>query len=171
MVKKIELTRGKYALVSNKDYEYFSQFKWYASRHRNKYYAARTEKINGKSKAIYMHREILKASDEHVDHIDGDSLNNVRENLRLVEPHQNLRNQKTQTRYKSSKFKGVYMDKELNTFVVQIKDRGRMRNITGIENEKIAGFIYDLLALDRFKEYARFNFPNEIAAWNTRAKA
>jgi hypothetical protein len=41
--------------------------------------------------------------------------------------------------------------------------------VNGIEDENIAGFIYDLLALDRFKEFARFNFPSAIEAWNKRA--
>ena len=43
-----------------------------------------------------------------------------------------------------------------------------MRTVTGIESEDIAGFVYDLLAFDRFKEFARFNFPEAIQAWNTR---
>jgi hypothetical protein len=44
-----------------------------------------------------------------------------------------------------------------------------MRTVNGIENEEIAGFVYDLLALDRFKEFAKFNFPKAIESWNRRA--
>jgi hypothetical protein len=67
-----------------------------------------------------------------------------------------------------SKFKGVYWSTNDNSWVVQIKENGRYRTIHGIQSEDIAGMIYDLLALDRFKEYARFNNPKFIEAWNPR---
>lgn len=169
MAKFIELTKEKRVKVSNEDYDYLVQFKWYASQTNNKYYAARGINKNGKTKVLYMHRVIMKAEGQDIDHRDGNTLNNLRSNLRFAKHHQNLQNQKAQ-KNRSSGYKGVYLDKKLKTWVVQIKDRGHMRVIGGIENESIAGFIYDLLALDRFKEFAKFNFPEAILAWNTRRK-
>jgi len=111
----------------------------------------------------------MDATEYDVDHINGDSLDNRRCNLRFVTHQQNLMNQAPQSGC-SSKYKGVYLNKKLNSWVVQIKYRGRMRSITGIQNEKIADMIYDLLALDRFKEFAKFNFPEMVKeAWNKRA--
>lgn len=159
-MKEIVLTKGKRALVSDEDYEYLSQWKWYASQTGNKFYAARSEDRNGVRKVIYMHREIMKATEEDVDHIDGDGLNNVRENLRFAEHHQNLKNQRKQDRETSSRYKGVYLDKGTQTWNVQIKDRSRVRVVHGIESEDIAAQIYDLLAIDRFGEYANLNFPD-----------
>ena len=88
-MKKIHLTQNQIALVDDEDYEYLSQWKWYAHRRHNKYtyYAMRTEYVNGK-KQIRMHNAIaLKygINDyEELDHIDRDGLNNQKSNLRTV---------------------------------------------------------------------------------------
>lgn len=154
--KEIELTRRKKAKVSPEDYEHLNGYLWYASRTGNTYYAARTEERGGKKRVIYMHREIMGATEECVDHINGDTLNNCRSNLRKVTHRENLQNQKPQEG-RSSKYKGVYWNEKDKCYVVQIKDRGRVRTIGGIESEETAARIYDLLAIDRFKEYARPN--------------
>jgi len=169
---EIQLTRGKVAKVSPEDYDELSKFKWHATTAHNGNYAARCVRKSDTKRAVnvYMHRQILKACDSNefeVDHINGDPLDNRRENLRLVEHHQNAKNQTCQDNV-SSKFKGVYWSTNDNSWVVQIKENGRYRTIHGIQSEDIAGMIYDLLALDRFKEYARFNNPKFIDAWNTR---
>lgn len=165
--KLIPLSKGLFAIVSEEDYAYLSQFKWYASQTKNRHYAARGIDRKGIRKVIHMHRVIMRAEGQEVDHINGDTLDNRRENLRLVEHHQNLKNQRAQRRG-ASIYRGVYMDQETRMWVVQIKDRGRVRTVHGIEDEQIAAAVYDLLALDRFKEYARFNLPDLIAAWNRR---
>lgn len=169
---EIQLTRGKVAKVSPEDYDELSKFKWHATTTHNGNYAARCVRKSDTKRAVnvYMHRQILKACDSNefeVDHINGDPLDNRRENLRLVEHHQNAKNQTCQDNV-SSKFKGVYWSTNDNSWVVQIKENGRYRTIHGIQSEDIAGMIYDLLALDRFKEYARFNNPKFIEALNTR---
>lgn len=153
--------------VDAKDYDWIILHNWYASTGGRKWYAASTEYQGNRQKAVYMHRIIMKAAEEEVDHINGDTLDNRRENLRLVTHQQNLFNQKSQ-HGRTSKYKGVYKANNSAGWVVQIKHGQRTRTINGIENEDIAGFIYDLLALDRFKEFARFNFPEAIEAWNER---
>jgi len=170
-MKTIPLTKGKVAIISDEDFAWASQFKWYASKTHNSFYAARQIDKNGKRKVIHLHRLVAKATEEEVDHINGNSLDNRRENLRLVTHSQNLMNQKKQSRKTSSKFKGVYRDADTGAWVVQIKERGRVRSIHGIENEAIAAAIYDLLALDRFGEFARVNLLETkelIKRWNTR---
>lgn len=52
----IPLTQGKFAIVDDEDYEYLSQFKWYAEKHRKTFYAART--IFNPKRTIRMHQEI-----------------------------------------------------------------------------------------------------------------
>lgn len=167
MSKIIKLTRGLETIVSDEDYGYLSKFKWYVSVTRNARYAVREINRKGIRKILYMHRIIMGAEGQEMDHIDGNGLNNQRENLRFVEHYQNLRNQQAQEG-RSSIYKGVYLDRKTQTWVVQIKDRSRVRTVYGIEDERIAAYIYDLLALDRFKEFARFNFPEAIIEWNRR---
>lgn len=96
-MRKIRLTKGKYALVSDEDYERVSQFKWYASLESRgtKWYAVRRELRNGKRVKIRMHRFILelppgKEDSRVVDHLNHDSLDNRRENLEVIDQPENM---------------------------------------------------------------------------------
>lgn len=98
-MKIINLTKGYQVKVSEEDYEYLLQWKWYLS---NGYAIS-----NDKRKK--MHRLILGAKDgEIVDHIDRDKLNNTRENLRIVDKEKNVHNQKkrggTNNKYKGTQY-------------------------------------------------------------------
>ena len=84
---KIKLFGGKFALVSFDDYVALSGFRWHLGRKGQ--YAAR--KVNGSS--VYMHRIIMRAKKgEQVDHINGYTLDNRRENLRICTPLENSAN-------------------------------------------------------------------------------
>ena len=66
-MKRIKLTRGKYAIVDDEDYPSLNKYKWYADPIGRTFYAKRRE--NGTS--VYMHRSILGAGhNDHVDHRD-----------------------------------------------------------------------------------------------------
>lgn len=110
-MKKIPLSRGKVAIVDDKDYEELSKHKWFASKayRRDVYYAARNRLPKGSRPAhIQMHRQIMNPPDGlQVDHINGDGLDNRRGNLRIVTAAENTRNQRLSKR-NSSGFRGVY---------------------------------------------------------------
>lgn len=96
-MKKIPLSQGLFALVDDEDYERVSQYKWCASKESRgtKFYAIRWERINGKQTKIRMHRFILglppgKQCSHYqnglvVDHVNGNSLDNRKCNLELVD--------------------------------------------------------------------------------------
>lgn len=99
---KIALTKGMSAKVSGEDFAILSSYNWCASQShktykkgkKNKFYALRRVRENGKLKTIYMHRFIAERflilkPGEVVDHIDGNSLNNTRENLRGLSVREN----------------------------------------------------------------------------------
>lgn len=96
-MKKIPLTKGMVALVSDGDYDLVSQFKWCVSqqgRNGKKFYAIRWKTINGKQTKISMHRFILGLDSDStgvVDHLNGDGLDNRRENLEIVSQAENMR--------------------------------------------------------------------------------
>jgi hypothetical protein len=80
-MRLIPLTKGYFAKVDATDYEYLAQYQWHAVRKRSgaeqcAVYAAGY--IDGQR--IYMHR--LLCAGRAVDHINGDSLDNRRANLR-----------------------------------------------------------------------------------------
>ncbi len=88
-MKKISLTKGKFALVDDADLALVSQFKWYYS---NEGYALRGI---GAHRKEYMHRLILGAKKGQVtDHINGNRCDNRRSNIRLGTYAQNSMNQR-----------------------------------------------------------------------------
>ena len=101
---RIELTKGQFALVSKKDYERLSKYKWYArwSKCTQSYYATRSVRLpNGKQTPICMHREILrlKRGDKRQgDHINHDTLDNRRCNVRIVTASENMHNRKKEAK-------------------------------------------------------------------------
>lgn len=106
-MKKIKLTQNKVTLVSNCDFQSLNIHKWSANKIGNTFYVVRSDRSSGKVKTILMHRVILGAAKEmEVDHLDGDGLNNQRENLRCCTHSQNLKNRKKH-KNNISGFKGV----------------------------------------------------------------
>ena len=86
-MRKIKLTQGKYALVDDTDFEWLNQYKWFAHYTNGHWYAS--------SKLIDMHRLILNCPRGMVvDHINHNSLNNQRHNIRICTYSQNEQNSK-----------------------------------------------------------------------------
>lgn len=104
----IQLTKGKFAIVDERDFEYLNQFKWHAVSSKNSdetWYARR--KINGSGgKHIMMHKEILLDASE-IDHINRNGLDNRRSNLRPLSHSDNMRN-KQKLQNTKSKYRGVH---------------------------------------------------------------
>ena len=96
-MKKVSLSSGKaFAIVDDADFELVSQFNWSLSVcNRGKSYAHRRNKSSGGK--MLMHRYIMgfgKKDGIHVDHINGDGLDNRRENMRICTAGENMRNYK-----------------------------------------------------------------------------
>lgn len=56
---KIPLSQGKFAKVDPEDYIWLSQFRWCCKIDVHACYAVRTVQVNGRSKRIFMHRQIM----------------------------------------------------------------------------------------------------------------
>lgn len=79
------------AIIDNDDFERCQQRSWRISKKRNKLYVISGSK--SKNDMIYLHQFIIgKAPDGYAcDHIDGNSLNNRRNNLRFITISENAR--------------------------------------------------------------------------------
>jgi hypothetical protein len=155
-LKRIKLTNKMVALVDNKWYPYLNKFTWQAryDRSTGKYYAARQIHNN----FIYMHREILNAPDGlHVDHINGDTLNNQGENLRLATSAENAWNR---DKYKNNTtgYKGVTYDKERDKYRAQITAHGKAINLGRYEKPIDAALVYDRAVRQYHGEFGCTNF-------------
>jgi len=113
-MKKIPLTQGQYALVDDENYDELNKHKWCAmySKSINSFYAARNiSNGRNKQKTVFMHRCILKVmNNDCIDHINHNTLDNRKLNIRDVTKSQNAMNAGVQKNNKSG-HKGVYFDK------------------------------------------------------------
>lgn len=127
MSRKIQLTKGKYAIVDDEDYDFLSQWKWYCNPQG---YAVRENYIgidNGKKtrKTIRMHRIINKTPNNlEVDHIDGNRLNNQKINLRNVSHEKNMFNLGIAKNNKSG-YSGISWHKETKKWRAYINLKGK----------------------------------------------
>lgn len=122
-MKTIELTNGLFVLVDDDDYASLSVFTW---RQSHWGYAKRMQRVGGKQKQIFMHRQILGlGSDDDMlaDHRNGDRLDNRKSNLRACSRAENARNRPRQSN-NTTGYKGV-SKASASTFRAQIKVSGK----------------------------------------------
>jgi hypothetical protein len=156
MPREIPLTRGYVALVDDADLALLSDRGWrvtYGSD-RNKLYAISNPRIGVPQ--VRMHRLILDAeAGLHVDHIDGNGLNNQRSNIRLATQSQNLGNRRSaggETPYKGVHFlKGA--SRKTPTWIARIQKK----YLGSFSTPEDAARAYDRAALETWGEFACTN--------------
>lgn len=151
----IPITAGGMCKVDIEDVEKVS-FRWQAKRNSNGVYAQRTVM----RKTQLMHRFIIDAADgQIVDHINRDTLDNRKSNLRIATESQNQANRVSVFRPgKASRYKGVSRSLSLkNPWQASIRANGKQYNLGLFPTEEAAAMAYDSAALDRFGEFARIN--------------
>jgi len=168
-VKKIFLGKGnrwhriisdKFALVDDENYDYLNSLTWhltkdgYASRHLPR--PAR--------KIIFMHNLIFPTPKGYViDHINGDKLDNRKENLRICTHRENLLNApKSKKRKTTSIYKGVCWIKSHNRWGAHICKDGVDIQIGLFKEERHAALAWDIWARELHGEFANFNFKKAV---------
>jgi len=153
-MKEIKLSQNKVALVDDKDYEELSKLKWYAQKDGKTYYAMYRSPSR---KCVAMHRGIMNPNPGfQVDHIDGNGLNNIRENLRVVTHRQNCYNRHFVR--SESGYKGVFFRKNRprKWIAMLIKD-GKTHLFGCFKSKRLAAVAYNIGALKYFGEFASLN--------------
>ena len=151
MSKEFKILLGNtndYSLVDEDIFNIVKDGKWYL----NKDYVSGTL---GTFKG-FLHRYVMNANkkDPRIDHINGDKLDNTKENLRFVTASQNSQN-KPKKEGCSSKYIGVSKTK-YDKWLCCIKQNGKSEKFV-FDNEEHAAWWYDQLALEKFGENSKIN--------------
>jgi hypothetical protein len=182
-MKKIIIESKTYGthevLLDDEDYDRLNEHKWCVQRDyrsvvdKYKFYVVRsfwppTDSKNGKRrKSIRMHREITNApKGKQVDHINGNPLDNRKENLRVCSQQENCMNRRHRTDNRSG-YKGVsYMKKgkdmineRSKPWRAYIKFNHKQTRLGTYKTKEQAARAYDKKAIELFGEYAHLNFP------------
>ena len=123
-MREIPLTKNFVALVDDEDYEKLTTHRWKANvMPSGQVYAMRS--------GLKMHRVVVAAPKGMVvDHISGNTLDNRKENLRICEQRFNAMNRGTRKpERKTSRFKGVHLDKKSGLWVAAIRKDGHRTSL------------------------------------------
>lgn len=149
----LRLTQNQETLVDNETFIWASNYKWLNNKKKNKFYAIRRQN----KKTIYLHREIMNAQKgQYVDHINGNSLDNRKTNLRICSNAENSRNSKTKSN-NTSGYKGVVWLKRERKWRSRIKVNYKLIVIGYYNDIKEAAKAYNQAAKEYFGEYAWLN--------------
>ena len=133
------------------DYERLRHWTW---RRGARNYAVRDETRHGKKRRIFLHREVNNTPTGYItDHIDGDTLNNMRDNLRTATSSQNNANAKD--RQRMSRYRGVYWHNKAGKWYAQISINGRRCHLGLFDDQAEAAKAYAEAAQQAFGEFAR----------------
>jgi hypothetical protein len=164
-VREIQLTRGLVALVDAADFEHVSRKKWGVSIKPTGYAMVnhwwKDRGRGGKRHSISLARHIMKPEPgQWVDHINGDTFDNRRSNLRCCQMVENNRN-KAPAKAKSVPYKGVYLSSRYS-YRARIFRDGRNIALGSYRSAEEAARAYDRAAAAQYGEFARLNFPEGL---------
>lgn len=143
---------GLFAIVDNADYERVGAFSWHLSS--NGY----VKGYAGGRKTVLLHRYLLDPGDSHVDHRNGNRLDNRRQNLRLASRAENNRNAK-QRSHSQWPFKGVRHNG--SSWVACIRVNNQRHYLGAFPTAEEAAAAYDRAAHQMHGAFARPNGVTE----------
>lgn len=142
-------------MVDDEDADSVSKYKW----HLIGAYAARSIKVEGKRRTIFLHHFIIGRPGRGfmVDHSNGDKLDNRRFNLRFATYSQNGHNIRTYRTNKSG-FKGVWWSNDQKCWMAVTQFHGRAINIGKFATAYAAHLAYRAKVKELFGEFANDGF-------------
>ena len=156
-MKYIILTQGKFTAVDDADFDWLNQYKWHAHKDLGGYYAKRTIHKNRKYHKIRMHRVIMNCpEDKQIDHINHNTLDNRKCNLRICTFPENQRNRLPRLNC-SSQYKGVCWHKQNKKWVSRIKLDQKNYSLGSYDSEIEAARAYNTKATELFGNFAVLN--------------
>jgi hypothetical protein len=162
--RRIPLSKYKFTSVSPEDYDRLCKFRWCLMNNSTVSYAYRNVRV-GKSKKykrVYMHNEVLHVPENmFVDHDNHNGLNNRRSNLRQATETQNMYNRRKLKTNATSRFKGVFWQKDVKFWRADITINGKTIFLGLFTSQVQAARAYDAAAKKYQGQFAVLNFPRE----------
>lgn len=148
----IRLSDGEVAVCDAGDYDLVAPHTWSCMDG----YPVYTENKSVPRQTVRLH-QVLCPDWDMVDHINGDPLDNRRENLRQCTAVQNVANSKS---YRgTSCYKGVSWDSSREKWISSIQQARKTKHLGRFDHEGDAARAYDAAAIEAHGEFARLNFP------------
>lgn len=162
---EIKLKNGLVTIIDGEDLELFQSYKWFVAGMLNgKPYLSRSvyDPTTKHRQTIRFHRQIMNTPEGmDTDHINGNSLDNRKANLRICTRSQNCMNKRGKN---TSGYVGVCWHKQANKWLANIKVKGRTHSVGLFENSIHAAMARDIAAHDLHGEFATLNFPKALTA-------
>lgn len=157
-MKKIPLRgkygKGRFAVIDDEDFDLVNQYKWRVSYSGpRKLYV-----VTGKSpNLIRIHRLLTGVGkSKQVDHINHDTLDNRKINLRICTQSQNQHNSLVR-KDSSSGYKGVSFHKGIKKWGARFQTKNTRKFLGWFETAKEAAQAYNKVANELDKEFALLN--------------
>lgn len=150
-MKQLKLSQGKFALVDDEDFEKLNKYKWCING------MGRAMRSTTKpKKCIYLHRAIMNPpKNMTVDHIDGNPLNNQKNNLRICLHKNNLKNRSINKNTPCG-LKGVGLNSN-GKFTARIWYKKRLIHLGTFVSKEEAARAYNKKAMIFRGKYANLN--------------
>lgn len=138
--------------VDNEDYSHLSQWTGWQLNHPKGYVRRTVRKDKGKYGNIYMHRLLCGATgDCEVDHINGDRLDNRKQNLRIVSRSENLLNRRVPSSISTTGYIGV--ERHRDKFAARIRIKGKRIFIGNFNTAEEASEAYQKYKIKNVPSY------------------
>ncbi len=143
----LPLTQGQRARIDSSS-TFLAAWKWscFLDPATKTFYAKRTIPTPGGKRSLFLHQAVLGMPLNRslkIDHINGDSLDNRRENLRFATNRLNSWNSNRRRKgLTTSKYVGVYWSAKARKWISHIRERGVYRYLGSFTSEESASLAY-----------------------------
>lgn len=167
-------------LVDSEDYIWLSTKPFVphpGNGHKLVYASTQIKKEDGRYRTVLMHRLIMEyhygpiEPGKQVDHINGNTCDNRKVNLRIVTGSQNQQNKQRKFNKKTSQYKGVYKCLRSLRYTAELVVGGKKHRGGTYVSERDAAIAYNLLACKFCGEFARLNEVGQTVADEQRIQA
>jgi AP2 domain len=156
----IPLSKGKATIISQADGD-LTEFSWHYNMTDG--YAQRQIERDGKTKHVFLHRIIGErvlnrplTREDFIEHINGDKLDNRRENILPMTASERSQRRKT-SKLKTLGYKGVFYHKNRNNYEARITIHGHRKSLGSYLTPEEAAQAYNEAAHTYYGEKARLN--------------